>query len=60
MQQLFGLLLLSAALINTAWVEWSIFSKAGLLWGLLFSLFLIPFALFATIGLLPKKWFARD
>jgi len=57
---LFELLILSAALINTAWVQWSIFTEAGLLWGLFFSLFFIPFALFATIGLIPRRCLARD
>ncbi len=53
-----GTLLL--ALATGAWVEWSVLKSGGLLWGLFFGGFTIPFALFATLGLLPKEIFARD
>ncbi len=52
-------ILLLAALAYAAWIEWSILSSAGLLWGIFFGFFIVPFALFAVLGFAPKKIMAR-
>lgn len=48
------------ALAFGTWVEWSVLKSGGLLWGLFFGGFIIPFAMFATLGLLPKRFLARE
>jgi hypothetical protein len=53
--KLTGWAVLLLAFINGVWVEWSVLKSGGLFWGLFFGLFLVPFALFATLGLLPRK-----
>ncbi|BCG46360.1 hypothetical protein GEOBRER4_n1153 [Citrifermentans bremense] len=53
-------ILLLAALAYAAWIEWSILSSAGLLWGIFFGFFIVPFALFAVLGFAPKKIMARE
>ncbi len=42
------------------WVEWSVTKSGGLLWGLFFGGFIVSFAMFATLGLLPKSFFVRE
>lgn len=42
-------------LAHTAWVEWSVLKSAGILWGLFFGMFFIPFALSATLAIFPLK-----
>lgn len=54
-----GRVLLAAALAHSAWVEWSVLAHAGILWGLFFAMFFIPFALSATLAFFPTKE-ARD
>lgn len=54
-----GRVLLAAALTHSAWVEWSVLAHAGILWGLFFAMFFIPFALSATLAFFPAKE-ARD
>ena len=53
-------ILLLAALTYAAWIEWSILTSAGLLWGIFFGFFIVPFALFAVLGFAPKKIVARE
>lgn len=53
-------LLLLPSLAYGAWIEWSILTSAGLLWGIFFGFFIIPFALFAVLGFAPKKILARE
>ncbi|MBJ6799993.1 hypothetical protein [Geomonas propionica] len=48
------------ALAIGAWVEWSVLSSGGFMWGMFFGGFIIPFCLFATLGLLPKELLARE
>lgn len=48
------------ALAFGTWVEWSVLKSGGLLWGLFFGGFIIPFAMFATLGLLPKRFLVRE
>lgn len=52
--------LLMLTLAFGTWVEWSVLKSGGLLWGLFFGGFIIPFAMFATLGLLPKGFFVRE
>ena len=51
----FGRAVLAAALAYTAWIEWSVLAHAGILWGLFFAMFFVPFALSATLAFFPAK-----
>jgi hypothetical protein len=53
-------ILLLAALAYAAWTEWSVLTSAGLLWGIFFGFFIVPFAIFAVLGFAPKNVTARE
>lgn len=49
------LTILIAVLIGTVGLEWGILKHAGMLWALIFGWFVLPWAVFAALALLPHS-----